>query len=131
MVPVVDRAADEAAIRAVLQRGPAAVNARDFDAFTASYAPDADAIALTSPKAVGPDAISAMMAAAWAQVPAERQISVTIDSIRFLTDDVAVVDASADFTTEPLHDRGTTILVRGDTGWQVAVFRVYPALAEP
>lgn len=132
-VSVPDRTADEAAVRGIVTAGEAALNARDFAAFGALFRADGDAIVGDSPKVTGPAAVDELMTVGWSEVPAEGTISTTVDSVRFLADDVAVADVSADFGggMEPPSDRATFVVVRGGTGWQVVTFRVYPAMAGP
>jgi len=126
-----DRAADEAAIRAGVAASEAAINGRDFAALAAQFVPDGDAIVVSSPKSTGPEAIRRTFETGWADAPADRQISITVDSIRFLTADIAVVDMSARFSAgEPTQDRATSIVVRRDGAWRTATLRVLPAAAQ-
>jgi len=125
-----EASAAEAGIRATMQAYADAINERDFEAFVSHFAPDGDAIAFGSPKATGPEAIRELMATAWAQFPTSRRIDITVNSIRFLSSDVAIVDATGEFTTDPMHDRATLVFVRSGAAWQTAVFRVYEPIAE-
>jgi hypothetical protein len=54
----------------------------------------------------------------------------TVQSLRFLTPDVAVADCTAEFSAgEPTRDRATYVLVRRGGAWQVAALRVMEAEA--
>lgn len=126
-----DRAADEAAIRAIFAESQEALNARDFAAFTANFTAEADAIVFDNPRVTGPAAIQAAFEAGWADAPEDRMITITVDSVRFVGPDVAIADASATFTSgEPAADRATGVFVRSDGGWQVGALRVYAAAGQ-
>jgi uncharacterized protein (TIGR02246 family) len=130
VVEAPDRAADEAGIRALVQQLSTSINARQFATLAARrFTANADMIVGTNQKVTGWQAIQDAMVDAWADAPAERQMTVHIDSFRFLTADVAVVDTTADFTTdEPIaQERQSLVAVRGLTGWRIAAFRVYSA----
>ena len=119
---------DEKAIRVQITTAEAAINKRDFAALGALYTPDADAIIGSAPTSTDPNAIRRDLAAAWAKFPANRRITITIDAIRFVTSDVAIVNTTALFTEgEPLEDRGTWVMVRRDGAWRIAAVRVQPA----
>lgn len=123
-----DRASDEAAIRAQVAEGEAAINRRDFSALTALYAPDGDAVILDGPRSSGQDAIGRAIEAAWSTAPSARQITITVDGIRFLNSDIAIADTTARFSEgEPTEDRGTWVMVRRDGTWRVAALRVQAA----
>jgi uncharacterized protein (TIGR02246 family) len=124
----VDQASDEVAIRAQVTATAKAINARDFAALANLYANDGDAIVLSGPKASGPAAIRETSEAGWSGAPAARQITFTVEGIRFLGHDVAVVDATARFNAgEPTTTRPTYVLVRRNGHWLIAATRVLPA----
>lgn len=123
-----DKAADEAAIRAVIARTETAINGRDFAAFAALFVPDGDLINADSPRSTGAEAIRQAIEAAWANAPAERRITITVENIRFLSADIAVVDTAARFSAgDPAQDRATSAMVRRDGEWRTAALRVFPA----
>ena len=127
--PAPDRAADEAAIRARTPQAVEAINSRNFAAFASQFTTDGDAIFPGTAKATGRAAIQQLIETGWAKAPKERHISVTIDNIRFVADDVAVVDLSATFSVgEPSKDRATAVVVRNNGEWQTAILRVYAAM---
>ena len=124
-------ATDEAAIRAEVVATEAAINRRDFAGFAAQFTPDGDAIIVDSPRISGHDAIRRTFETGWADAPANRQITITVGSIRFLSDDIAVVDNRARFSAgEPTQDRATAVMVRRDGGWRIAALRILPAAKE-
>src|SRR5262245_15077182 len=124
-------ATDEAGIRAHVSGFEAAVNKRDFAAFAAQFVPDGDLILVDSPTRSGQDAIRRKIEAAWANAPATRRATITVDKIRSRGSDIAVVDASARFSEgEPAQDRGTAVVVRRDGAWRTLVLRVLPAVKQ-
>ncbi len=123
-----DRADDEAAIRAVFAANEAAVNQRDPVAFAAQFSPDGDAIFFDSPKGSGRTAIERLFREAWADVPLDRQVTISVENIRFPDSDTAIADAVANFSAgEPARDRGIAVMVRRDGRWQIAALRLFPA----
>jgi uncharacterized protein (TIGR02246 family) len=132
VAPAPDRAADEAAFRAMASEGESQINSRDFAAWASAFAADGDAIFPGTPKTTGPAEILQLMETGWAEAPPERQISLTVDSVRFVADDVAVVDYLAEFSAgEPTTDRGTAVWVRAGDTWQTVTLRVYGGMTEP
>lgn len=118
---------DEAVIRQIVQESEDALNARDFQAFVASYSDDADLVVFDSPRASGPTAARELMEEGWSNVPSDVRAELTVESIRFVTSDVAVVNIDGVFTgSRPSVDRATAIFVRRDGGWQVGALRVIP-----
>jgi uncharacterized protein (TIGR02246 family) len=123
-----DTAADEAAIRAHAQGFEAALNSRDFGAFAEQFTSDGDLAVGDVPLASGHEAIQRTIATAWTDAPATRRATISVDRIRFVGPDAAVVDATARFSEgEPAQDRGTSVVVRGDSGWRTLVLRILPA----
>lgn len=115
----------EEAIRQVVRESQDALNARDFDAFVAPYTEDADLVVFDSHRASGPVAARVLMAQGWSSIPPDVRASLTVESIRFVTSDVAVVNIDGVFTgSQPSVDRGTAVFVRNGGGWRVAALRV-------
>ena len=113
---------DEAKIRAITSAYQATYNEHDASAYGALWAPDADAIILDNPHAVGRDAILRAQEAFWASAPATR-MSLTVNTVRFVSPDVAITD----FTRQgEVQNRGTWILHRRDGNWVIAALRVMP-----
>jgi len=128
--PAPDRAADEAAIRAVIARAATALSARDFAAWAADFSTDGDSIVKESGYASGRTAIQSQGETGWAALPADRMIAIEIDRIRFLGNDVALVDNTATFSDGSPGDRGFVVLVRQEGTWRTSALRVLPAEAQ-
>lgn len=117
--------ADEAEIRRIVEESEGALNARDFEAFVAPYADDSDIVVFDSPRASGPTAARELMEEGWSNIPSDVRASLTVESIRFLTPVVAVVNIDGVFTgSQPSLDRATAIFVDRGEGWQVGALRV-------
>jgi uncharacterized protein (TIGR02246 family) len=124
-------AAEETAIRAEVAAGEAAINGRDFAAFAALFVPDGDVILGDGPQSAGPKAIRRTFETGWADAPADRQISITVVGVRFLSADIAVVDIAARFSVgEPAQDRAISVMVRRDGVWRIAALRVFSAAGQ-
>jgi uncharacterized protein (TIGR02246 family) len=123
-----NRSADEAAIRAQIGANEAAGNKRDFEGVAATYALDGDLMRLAGPRVIGRAAIGQLIKEALATTPATSQNTFTIESIRFVAPDVAVVETTLHFSEGPLRaERGTLVMVRQDGTWPIAAARVLPA----
>ncbi|HSJ30441.1 MAG TPA: SgcJ/EcaC family oxidoreductase [Longimicrobiales bacterium] len=130
-LPAQDPSADEQAVRRAIEATGVALNARDYAAAAAVFAENGDLILPRSRRVVGRTAIRAFWEERWSQAPVERRITLTVQSLRFLTPDVAVADCTAEFTVgEPTRDRATYVLVRRGEFWQVAALRVFEAEAQ-
>jgi uncharacterized protein (TIGR02246 family) len=123
-----DTSVADTAIRAQLAANFAAGNKRDADGVVDAYAPDGDLMIGDGPRVVGRDAIRQWLNAAWSTAPSDRQGSLAVDAIRFLSPAVAIVESTARWTAgERLQDRATWIMVRRDGTWNIAALRVLPA----
>jgi len=121
------RNAAESAIREAVQKIPAALNSRDWEAAAAPFLEEGDVILPGGARIQGREAIQALWEERWADVP-ERKITLTARSVRQLGTDFAIVDATAEFSAgEPARDRATFIMVRRDGVWKVAALRVMQA----
>ena len=119
---------DDAGIRAHVAGFEAALNKRDFTAFGAQFHPDGDLILVDTAISSGPEAIRRTLEKGWAGAPSTRRATITVEKVRFLTADIAVVDAVARFSEgEPKQDRGTSVVVRRNGVWKTLVLRVLPA----
>lgn len=118
-------ASDEAAVRAVVERYVAARRAEDARAIEALFTPDADQHTTSGEWRRGAAEIVAGTARSSARNPGRR--SIRIESVRFLTPDVAMADgpyeiAAAD--SGPTRRMWTSIvLVRQAPGWRIAAIR--------
>jgi uncharacterized protein (TIGR02246 family) len=119
---------EDAAIRAQLAANFAAGNKHDASGVVATYATDGDLMIGAGPRIAGRDAVRHWLEAAWSTAPSDRQGNLTVDSIRLLAADVAIVDSTARWTAgEPLQDRATWIMVRRDRTWHISAVRILPA----
>jgi uncharacterized protein (TIGR02246 family) len=124
--PVLDRAADEVALRAQTQLYADGVNARDGTAVANLYAPDGDLIFFDEPLREGRDAIrNGLDSAAFS--PTFR-VQLTVTGIRFVAADVGIVETVATLNEgEPRENRGTAVFVRENGKWAISALRVFPA----
>jgi uncharacterized protein (TIGR02246 family) len=124
--PAVDRAADEAAIRANIAAFVKAYNAGDAKAVAALFSPDGQVEDKEGNVSEGREAIAKTFAAVFEATP-DKELEVFIDSIRFIGADLAVekgttkeVDAPGE---APEYDRYTVLHVKRDGKWQMALAR--------
>ena len=128
-----DRSADEAAIRAKIAENEAVTNRLDATAVAATFAEDADIIIgdppRITPRISGRDAIHRAIETGYSTAP-HLEMGITIDSIRFLTADVAIVECLGvhRYSTGDVRDRATFVMVRSDEGWRISAVRVLPEL---
>ncbi len=121
----IDRTADEAAIRSLLAANFAASSAHDEEGVAATYLPDGDAwIAGLSPVSGADEIIPAEEE--FGGMPGFQSYDGTIDSIRFISTDSAIVEVTGTTTLDTgSFDEETTIVVaRRDDNWRIAAWRV-------
>lgn len=121
----VDRAADEAAIKAVIQAFIDTREANDNAGLTAILTPDVDQRQTSGNMRSGRDAVVSGSLATTQATGGRRTI--TIDSLRFLSSDVAIADGRydsigrADGTDQRML---TSIVLRREAdGWKIAAIR--------
>lgn len=118
-----DRSADEAAIRAVVRSYVNARDVRDPAAIEAIFTADADQHTTAGEWRRGrADVIRGSMQSS-AQNPGKRTI--TVDTIRFITADVAIADGPYEITSEvSVRRMWTTIVLEREKGaWRIAAIR--------
>jgi|SRR3954454_12122987 uncharacterized protein (TIGR02246 family) len=128
-----DLATDETAVKDLLAQMVAAWDANDADAFAELYTDDT-VVVTTGKYTQGKEGVRAFMAGGFAG-PLKGTTSVEEpDQIRFVTDDVAIVNTISGFvlpgekTVQPsLERRATWVLRRGDDGWRVASYHNCPS----
>lgn len=117
--------ADEAAVRAVVDRYVAARELRDPRAVEALFTPDADQYTTSGEWRRGQTQIVAGTARSSAQNPGTRRIRV--ESVRFVTADVAIADGPYEIETAgggmPRRMWTSIVLVRGPSGWRISAIR--------
>lgn len=124
-----ERATDEQLIREVVARAARAWSNNDAAAYAAEFASDSDYVAFDGSLLRGREANRELHAHLFAGVLHGTRMEGEIESVRFLTDDVAVVHMTGSVvfawqTRVPKNrlSRNTWVLARGGDGWQVAAF---------
>ncbi len=119
--PAAPGAADEAAVRAVVARYVDARDSRDAAALAALFTADADQYTTSGDWRRGRERLLPGMAESSRQNPGSRGIRV--QSVRFVTADVALADGSYLIAGSDL-ERWTTIVLTRDAGtWRIAAIR--------
>jgi uncharacterized protein (TIGR02246 family) len=121
-----DSRADEAAVRAVVDRYVAARELRDPKAVEALFTPDADQYTTSGEWRRGQAQIVAGTSRSSAQNPGTRRIRV--EAVRFVTPDVAIADGpyeieAAGGGTGTRRMWTSLVLVRRDGAWRIAAIR--------
>ena len=116
---------DAAAIRALLQTYESAINRRDIEAAVATYLPDADVWVVGYDRIVGRDAIRQNEERAIG-TPGFEAWNTSVDAIRFIDADVAMVESSGTVTIagNRIAERITWIVNRTAAGWRIAAVRI-------
>jgi uncharacterized protein (TIGR02246 family) len=121
----VSRAADEAAVRDVVARYVTAREARDQSAVAALFTADADQFTTAGEWRRGRDQIRSGTAESSRRNPGSRRISV--DAVRFVTPDVAIVDGPYEIAAESAASARrmwtTFVLVRTAEDWRISAIR--------
>jgi len=130
-LPAQSRATDEAAIRAHAVAIESAINKRDVAAVVALFTPDGDEINGDGPRVAGREAMRQAQVADFAKWPATMRFTLAVTGIRYLGQDVAIVETTAQFSEGAVRsNRGTWVSVRQGGKWLIAALRVYPAQGE-
>jgi uncharacterized protein (TIGR02246 family) len=123
--PASDHSADEAAIRANIEKFVKAYNAGDAKAIAALFTPDGDAWDKEGNEAEGREAIAKTFAKIFEETPG-RKLEVFVESIKFIGADLAF-ETGTTKETEPNEppdiDRYTVLHVKRDGKWQMALAR--------
>ena len=120
-----DREADEAAIRALLATNEAATNRRDAEGVVETYLPDGDIWIVGLPRISGLDEIRRNEEEFYS-TPGFQSWEARIDTIRFLSPDVALVESS-DVTTldsGQIEAQSTWVVSRQNSDWRIAAVRI-------
>jgi uncharacterized protein (TIGR02246 family) len=119
-------AADETAIRANIEAFVKAYNAGDVKAIAALFTPDGQLEDKDGDQTEGREAIAKVFANIFKENP-KKQIKVSVDSIRFIGNDLAVETGTTEETSAPNetpeYDRYTVLHVKRDGKWQMAFAR--------
>ena len=120
-----ETAADEKAVREVVQRYVDARERRDAAALATLFTSDADQFTTSGEWRKGRDAIVKGGLASSQQNPGTRTIKV--ETVRFIAPGVAIADGGyaisggTDSTTRPMWT--TIVVTRGSEGWRIAAIR--------
>jgi uncharacterized protein (TIGR02246 family) len=121
-----DQSADEAAIRANVDKFVKAYNAGDAKAIAALFAPDGEAWDKEGNEVEGREAIEKTFADLFKANP-KKQIELSVESIKFIGKDLAMEVGTTKETLEPNEppdiDRYTVLHVKRDGKWQMALAR--------
>jgi uncharacterized protein (TIGR02246 family) len=124
--PAADRSADEAAIRANVDRFVKAYNAGDAKGVAALFMADGQVQDKQGNKAEGRDAIAQTFTGLFKEVPG-RRIEVFVESLQFIGADLAVEVGTTKETSSPTeppeYDRYTVLHVKRNGKWQMALAR--------
>ena len=121
-----DRRADEDAIRELLDRQVLAWAAGDPEAYASVFTPDADYVTFLGSRHKGREAIALFYAPLFKKLLHGSRLRTQITHLRYLTPDVALIQARAAVTKQVRRwnrraDRvNTSIAVRTDDGWLLA-----------
>lgn len=120
-----DSTSDVVAIRELLARNEAATNRRDAAGVASTFMLDAELWIAGGPRFVGSAEIQRNEEEFY-RTPGLQDWSVTVESIRFLTPDVALVDAASVTTIddEESRSRAGLVVVRSETDWRIAAVHV-------
>ena len=122
--PASSRERDEAAVREVVARYMAARDAQDAAAVAALFTSDADQFTTGGEWRRGREQIRTGTAESSQRNPGSRRIMV--ESLRFITRDVALVDGPYEIGTTGAAARRmwtTLVLVRTSEGWRISAIR--------
>lgn len=121
-----NHSADEAAIRANIDQFVKAYNAGDAKGVAALFTPDGQVENKEGDVTEGRDGIEKVFADIFADFP-KKKIEVSVESIRFIGNDIAVETGSTKETPAPNeppeNDRYTVVHVKRDGKWQMVLAR--------
>lgn len=123
---------EEASIRQVVQQVQDGWNAHDGKAFAAPFTADADYVVVNGMRAKGRAEIEKGHAAIFSTIYKDSHNVGTVQSVRFLRPDVAVVHVEWNLEfrmggeTKKGHAMNTIIMTKEDGKWSIAVFQNTP-----
>jgi len=121
----VERQADSSAIRGLLQAYEAAINRGDVEAAMEKYLPDADVWVVGNERVAGLEAIRRNEERA-VNTPGFQSWTLSIDAIRFVSTDAAVVESSGALAVggNRIAESITWVVSRTAGGWRIAAVRI-------
>jgi uncharacterized protein (TIGR02246 family) len=133
--------AEERAVRDAVERFGAAWNRHDAKAMAAAFAPEGDIVNPYGEVVKGRPALEALFAKEQIRFAHGTRFVDTVESLRFLKPDVALVDgaltvsgvrgAGPDAPPTTLKGRYTDVLVKQEGRWQILARRVMLIVPEP
>ena len=123
---------EETAVRQIVQEVQEGWNAHDGKAFAARFAADADYVIVNGMKTKGREAIEKGHAQIFSTIYRESHNVATIQSVRFLRPDVAVVHVewNLEFTTgggkQKARAMNSMVMTKDNHKWSIAVFQNTP-----
>jgi uncharacterized protein (TIGR02246 family) len=120
-----DKEADEKTIRALLATNAAATNRRDAEGVVETYLPDGDLWIVGHPRLSGVEEIRRNEEEFYSK-PGFQSWEGRIDTIRFLSSDVAIAEGSGMTTLDSgeIEEQFTWVVSRRDSGWRIAAVRI-------
>ena len=121
------RASDENAIRSQVKALEGALNTRDAIGGAGLFAEDGDQIVLSSSLYRGRSTIERAYREKRLAIPEGKHILITVQSVRFISPDVALVDVEGQLVETPStsKDRAFYVMVRRGGSWHIAALRVF------
>jgi uncharacterized protein (TIGR02246 family) len=120
-----DRQADAGAIKALLTANFTASTARDAGGVVATFMPDGDGWIAGLSRAAGREEIREGEEA-FVSLPGFEGYDGTLESIRFISRDAAIVEVSGTTSLDArkFGEETTIVVARTDEGWKIAAWRV-------
>lgn len=120
-----EKQTDASAIRGLLQTYESAINRGDVEAAITLYLPDADVWVVGYDRVVGLEAIRRNEEQA-VSAPGFQSWSTSVDSIRFVSTDVAIVESSGTviISGNRIAERITWVLSQTMGDWRIAAVRI-------
>ncbi len=121
-----DRNADESDIRSLVATNAAAANAGDPAGVVATFTPDGDGWVAGQARFSTHDDALRSAEEDFEGIPGFQSWDATIESIRFISADAAIVEVFAvtSLDTGSFDEETTIVVARGEEGWKIAAWRV-------
>jgi len=116
-------AADETAVRRLLDQINAAWADGDATAYASYHTPDADLVDFRGIHAAGRPAIVELLQPAFDGILANTRVEARIVDLRFLADDVAIFHTEGRIAPVGEDSVQTFVVTKGADGWRIAAFQ--------
>ena len=130
----VAQADEESELREFIKQYQETWQSHDAERLGDFFADDSDMIVGIQPRIVGREAIAAWWNLYFSRIDSGRLLSVSIESIRLLSPDVALINVATttggthsgtNETLESRKARGTWVVTRGGGGWKISALRAH------